>query len=377
MLAAEAELLRSKGHDVDILLFDNATMAKGIIGKVEAGISAIYNSHSARQLNERILHFRPDLIHVHNFFFTASPSIFYAAKRRKIPIVATLHNFRLVCANALLLRDNKVCELCLGQSFPWYGVKYKCYHDSAIQSAMVGGMAAVHKWIGTWKKTVDLFLTPAAFMRSKLLGSSFNAPPEKIRVKHNFISDPGMATADTREDFYLFVGRISGEKGVDILLKAFAGLPGKKLLLVGDGPEHEALKAGFRQHTNIIFAGKKSHDEVIRLMKQCRALVFPSICYEGMPITIIEAFATGTPVIASKLGAMQDMVVDGYNGSLFRAGDPADLQSVIEAFDITVAQRASSVYEAARTSYIDHYHPEKCYTAVLDLYNQLILARKP
>jgi len=376
MLAAEVELLRSKGHEVDILLFDNASMGAGISGKIKAGISAVYNSRSGKELDQHILRFRPDIIHVHNFFFTASPSVFYTARRRKIPIVATLHNFRLVCVNALLLRNNGVCELCLGHSFPWYGVKYKCYHDSALQSAMVGSMTAIHKWIGTWKRVADMFLTPAAFMRTKLIGSSFNAPPEKILVKHNFIRDPGCSPAEGRDDFYLFVGRVSGEKGVDVLLKAFARLPGKRLVLAGDGPEKEMLAASYGQHANIMFAGKKTHEEVIALMKQCRALVFPSICYEGMPLTIIEAFATGTPVISSRLGAMQEMVSDGVNGALFEAGNDADLAKIIGSFEAETERKTSTMYTGARESYLEKYHPEKCYNAIMDIYNQLIIAGK-
>ncbi len=376
VVAAETELLRSKGHDVDILIFDNASMSKGIIGKISAGVKAVYNSASSRKLDERVRLFQPDIIHVHNFFFSASPSLFYTASRRRVPVVVTLHNYRLICANCLLLRDNKICELCINHSFPWYGVKHKCYHNSAVQSAMVGSIAAIHKWIGTWKTKVNMFLTPADFMREKFIESSLNAPVENIRVKNNFIKDPGMSPRNDRENFYLFVGRLSEEKGVDTLLKAFSQLPDKKLVLVGDGPIKETLHEAYHKATNIVFAGKKPHHEVIALMKKCRAIVFPSICYEGMPITIIESFATGTPVISSRLGAMQEMVTDGYNGALFEAGNDADLLRAINSFETEIDCESSTVYANARASYLEKYHPEKCYTAIMEIYNQLIIAGK-
>ncbi|MBA4168347.1 MAG: glycosyltransferase family 4 protein, partial [Chitinophagaceae bacterium] len=316
-LEAESGLLRMKGHEVDILLFDNADTVKGFTGKLNAGISAIYNRRSARILGRAIERFKPDIIHVHNFFFTGSPSIFFEAKRYKVPIVATIQNYRLICANALLLRNHKVCELCVKQSFPWHGVKYKCYHDSAIQSAVVGSTAAIHKWIGTWKNKVDMFLAPAYFIRSKLIASSFNVSADRIIVKHNFIADPGFSDGASRQSFYLFVGRLSEEKGVETLLKAWLLTTNKQLLIVGEGPEKDKLASTYGHLPEINFAGKKNHAEVLQLMKQCRALIFPSIWYEGLPLTIIEALATGTPVISSDLGAMQEMISHQHNGLLF------------------------------------------------------------
>ncbi len=190
-LDAEMNLMILKGHEVELLLFDNADMEKGITGKVKTAVKSIYNKASAKKVAKKIEAFNPDIIHVHNFFFDASPSVLIEAKRHKIPLVVTLHNFRLVCANALLLRDGKICELCLPHDFPWYGVKYKCYHDSAVQSAVVGAFAAVHKWTGTWRNKVDMFITPSSFSRVKLLHSSLAVDADKIKVKPNFINDPG------------------------------------------------------------------------------------------------------------------------------------------------------------------------------------------
>ena len=171
--------------------FDNAKVASGFGGKLKSGISAIYNKSSARLITSVIRSFQPDIVHIHNFFFAASPSVIVAVHKLNIPLIVTIHNFRLICTNSLLLRDNKICELCVNLDYAWYGVKYKCYHDSAIQSAMVAAMAATHKWSGTWKNKVDLYFTPAGFSREKLVHSSLNLPDAQIVVKPNFIPDPG------------------------------------------------------------------------------------------------------------------------------------------------------------------------------------------
>lgn len=371
-LEAETKLLRSRGHDIRELIFDNAVMKKGIIGKLKAGISSVYNINSAKTLKKAIKEFGPDIIHVHNFFFTASPSVIIEANRQKTPIVVTLHNFRLVCANSLLLRNNKVCELCVSHDFPWYGVKYKCYHDSALQSAMVGAMAAVHKWAGTWKNKVDAFIAPADFIRQKLAHSSLHVAVEKIKIKRHFINDPGAGPPQSRESYYLFIGRLSAEKGVDVLLEAWKDMNEDKLIIAGDGPEQQKLHQKYGHLKNVEFVGKKTREEVLLLMKACRALIFPSICYEGLPLTIIEAFSTGAPVIGSDMGAMKEMIRHGENGLLFTPGDPASLKKSVMRFNKYLADNDYSPYAHARNSYLQLYHPEIGYDAIIQIYHEVI-----
>lgn len=366
---AESDLMRSKGHDVRVHFFDNANLGGGIKGKLTAGISAVYNRSSAEEIRKVLLGFAPDVVHVHNFFFAASPSVLREVHRHRIPLVVTIHNYRLICANALLLRNNKVCELCISHDFPWYGVKYKCYHESAVQSAAIGAMSAIHKWSGTWKKVVNLYITPSAFAKDKLVHSSFNVDAGKIAVKHNFINDPGEADVEKRQQNFLFVGRLSVEKGVQVLLEAWSGMDDQQLIIAGDGPEGPALRAKYSHLANVQFVGHQTKDQVTRLMKECRALIFPSIWYEGLPLTIIEAFATGTPVIGSRLGAMSEMIQDGFNGLLFNAGDTSSLQSAIERFNSLVSEKEYTVYENARNIYLEKYHPDKCYEAIMKLYN--------
>lgn len=375
-MEAEAELMRAKGHNVQVQLFNNGSMGKGLAGKISAGISSVYNRNSAHALKEAIVQFSPDIIHVHNFFFAASPSVIIEASRHKIPVIVTIQNFRLVCANALFFRDNKICELCISHSFPWYGVKYKCYHNSSVQSAMVGLSSAIHHIAGTWKRKVNLFITPAEFSRNKLLDSALGIRPEKIKVKRNFIGDPGESNPSDRKSFYLFVGRLSAEKGVDLLLEAWKRIGNEQLIIAGDGPEKEYLYNKYGKQRNIIFAGKKPRVEILELMKQCRALIFPSVWYEGLPLTIVEAFATGTPVLASSLGAMQEMITHGSNGLLFPAGDSEKLAETVNSFNRIIASGDLSMYQNARSAYMNNYHPEQCYQQIMKLYNSVIPSSK-
>lgn len=364
--------MRARGHDVHVHFFDNADVVKRGGGKLQAGISAVYNKSSAKEIIAVATRIRPDVVHVHNFFFAASPSILIAIKKLDIPLVVTIQNYRLICANALLMRNHRVCELCIHSDFPWWGVKYKCYHDSAMQSAAVGAMAAIHKRRGTWRNAVDLYITPSEFLRAKLIGSSFNVPQEKITVKRNFITDAGEGDAHARKDYYLFVGRLSPEKGVDTLLEAWRALPQQQLIIAGDGPEKTNLEEKFGGLDNIVFLGHQQKEDVLNLMRKSRALIFPSIWYEGLPLTIVEALSTGTPVIGSDLGAVSEMIKHGYNGMLFEAGSPQKLSSAINDFNMRVATGNVSIYHQARKSFMENYHPEKCYNDIMKIYRQAI-----
>ncbi|HET9053032.1 MAG TPA: glycosyltransferase family 4 protein, partial [Cyclobacteriaceae bacterium] len=250
-LELETTLLAERGHEIRITLFKNDEEAAGLAGKMRLGWNAVYNSTSAKTVRQVIREFRPELIHVHNWFFQASPSILYAAAKEKVPVVMTIHNYRFVCANALLLRNNKPCELCVNDKFPLYGIKYKCYRHSASQSALVTAVTGIHKSMNTWQKKVNTYITLTAFAKSRLEGSSFNVDPSRLIIKPNFIPDPGEGQPE-REGYYLFAGRLSIEKGVHILCEAFAGLSKCRLMLVGEGTEAARLEEQYASATNII-----------------------------------------------------------------------------------------------------------------------------
>lgn len=366
----EASLLQEKGHQVETLIFSNDQLS-GLLGKVKAGLQSIYNRQSAAKLNEAIEQFKPDLIHVHNIFFSASPSVLYVAGKRKIPVVYTLHNYRHICANALLLRENSVCELCIQKRFPWEAIKYKCYRNSAVESALVTAITGIHKSLHTWQNKVSTYIALNEFTRYRMQGTSMKVPEHKMQVKPNFVKDPGNG-AWPRENFLLYVGRLSPEKGVETMLKAISGMPQCRLVVAGDGPEREALTAAYGSFANIEFKGSLPAQEVISLLQQCQLLVFPSIWYEGLPFTILEAFATGTPVLASNLGSMQQMITNGYNGFHFQPGNANDLSDKLNHFLAMPEAGKKELYQQARKTYLEKYHPEVNYQAILTIYQNAL-----
>ncbi|HET9744725.1 MAG TPA: glycosyltransferase family 4 protein [Chitinophagaceae bacterium] len=366
---SETSVLADKGHEVKTIFFDNNPI-RGFGARVKAAFSSIYNFSSVRKVAGTIKEFDPDIIHIHNMFFIASPSVIYVASRYKVPVVMTLHNYRLICANALLLRDSKPCELCVNKKFPTSGIRYKCYRDSAIESGLVTTITGLHKVIGTWKNKVTAYITLNEFSRSKFLYSSLRLPPEKIITKPNFVADPGDGH-EQREEFFLFAGRITREKGAHILTRAFANMPDQKIKIVGDGPEKKLLEQEFKHYPNISFMGHLDTQQVKDYMKRCRAFICPSIWYEGTPLTVIEAFASGTPVIASRLGVLCESITDGHNGFHFTAGDAVDLEKKIEIF-LRETANGKMLYNNARQTYLEKYHPEIHYRAILKIYENAI-----
>lgn len=369
----EAAILRDHGHEVLTITFDN-TVITGFFSKFKISLQSVYNFSSSRKVSKLIREFKPDIVHIHNLFFIASPSVIYSARKFRLPVVLTVHNYRLICANALLLRDKKVCELCINKKFPLHGIRYRCYRNSAAQSALVTLITGLHKFFNTWKEKVNTYITLNEFSRTKLLHSSLEVPAQKMITKPNFIPDPGI-TGLPREDFFLFAGRLVTEKGVYVLAKAFAEMPGQKIVIIGDGPEKKDLLKEFKNHSNITYTGALDKHQVKEYMSRCKAVICPSIWYEGAPLTIIEAFATGTPVIASRLGAMAESITNGFNGLHFTPGDVDDLKEKIQIF-CQEAAISDMLYKNARQTYIEKYTADIHYRAILDIYENVIAANK-
>lgn len=365
----ETAALVKRGHEVKTVFFDNIYIG-GFFSKIATGFRSIYNFSSAKKISRVIFQFKPDVIHIHNLFFIASPSVIYAANRHKIPVILTLHNYRLICANALLLRNNEPCELCTQKKIPLAGIKYKCYRNSAAESALVTAITGIHKLRNTWKNKVSAYITLNEFSRSKLFHSSLRLPEHKMITKPNFVPDPGEGSR-VRENFFLFAGRIAKEKGVHVLATAFASMPGYKIIIAGDGPERTFLQEKFSSYPNICFTGQMEKKQLSEYMKKCKAFICPSIWYEGAPLTIIEAFATGTPVVASRLGSMAETIVDGFNGLHFTPGDADDLCKKIELF-LKETEQHSMFYKNARQTYLEKYHEDIHYKNVLKIYEDVI-----
>ena len=315
---AERALLESAGHDVVTYRRHNDDVTG--ISRPRLLARAHWSRSAYRDMRHLIREHRPDVAHFHNTLPLISPSAYYACAQAGVGVVQTLHNYRLLCVNGLLLRQGRVCESCVSRRFAWPGIAHACYRGSASASAAVASMTAVHAVMGTWASAVDTYIALTEFGRGVFVRGGL--PAERIVVKPNFLApDPGPGSHEG--SFALFVGRLSEEKGIRTLLDAWRRLGGKmELRIAGDGPLRSLAEPSV---PGVRWLGPQARSDVLRLMGEARVLIFPSECYEGMPLTIVEAFARGLPVLASRLGAMMELVAPEVTGSHFEPGNADDL----------------------------------------------------
>lgn len=356
----EVALLRAHGAEVELLLLHNDDIAG--MGRVELLGRTLWSRPAAQQMAARCKAFQPDVVHVHNSFPLMSPAIHWAAQEAGVPVVQTLHNFRLLCPQAMLLREGRVCEDCVGR-LPWRGAVRGCYRGSVPQSSVLASALVLHRGLGTWRRRVNRFIALTEFARRKFVEGGL--PADRLRVKPNFADLP-VAQGEPRRGL-LFVGRLSPEKGVQTLVSAAAGLP-EPVQVIGDGPLAELVAGAPGLHA----LGARPLDAVAAAMRSAGALVLPSICYENFPRTLVEAFASGLPVIASRLGAMAELVEDGVTGLLFEPGNAPALQArlrwaLAHPHELAaMGQRARAVYEANYTAARNHAQLISIYQEAID-----------
>ena len=365
VFSQDKELL-SRSGEVHTLTFHNRSGWRGGL----QFLASIWNIGAAKKLKKVIDEFKPDVVHLHNLHFAIGPIAIRTIRKKGIPMVATLHNYRLVCPSTTLLFKGKVFTDSLKASFPLRAIGNKVYRNSTLQTFWLAFVVWVHKLLGTWKM-VDRYIVLTEFARTVFNQSSFGVAAERFVVKPNFVGTAPPTSPAGRKDFFLFVGRLSVEKGIEVLLEAF-GRTDAKLLVVGEGPLKGLVEEACRQYPNIGYVGNLDSTGVIAIMQQCTALVFPSIWYEGMPMTLLESFATGTPVIASKIGAMETMIVDGYNGIHFRSGTATDLVTSIRGWQ-TLSDGQRAVFSAnAVATYEELYTPDDNLKRSLSIYQSVI-----
>lgn len=354
---SEVELLRQHGHDVQMFERSNAGIASGS-SKLTAAAESIWSRDSARDLEQKIAAFQPHVVHVHNTFAKISPSIYWAASRANVAVVQTLHNFRLLCPQAMFLRDGKVCEDCLGK-LPWRGAVRGCYRGSVAQSAVLASMVTAHRVIGTWQNKVTRYIALNEFCRQKFIDGGL--PADRIVIKPNFVDFE--APPEGRREGFLFVGRLSLEKGIDTLVGAARQVEGLRLRVAGTGPEAHLLDGLAGVHA----LGALDGNAVRAEMSKSAALVLPSIWYENFPRTLVEAMACGLPIIASRIGALAELVEEGVSGLLFEAGDASDLARKLNwAKDNPEAMRLMGI--RARQIYEDKFTASRNYAQMMAIY---------
>ena len=324
----ERWLLEEHGHDVTVYTKHNDEIED--ISRVRLVQDTLWNRTTYRELRDLLLWVRPDVMHCTNVFPLISPAAYSAARAVGVPIVQSLHNYRLHCANGYFLRDGQVCEDCLGKTFPWPAIHHGCYRSSRAASTIVAGMQAIHRIWGTWRNRIDRFIACSQFARDKLIANDM--PADRIVVKPNFVR-PDTGAGRGEGAYAVFVGRLSPEKGIDTLLEAWSLLPDRiPLKIIGDGPLAELVAEAAQSDPRIEWLGWQPLEKILDILGNAMFLVMPSIWYETFGRTIIEAFSKGTPAIVSRLGAMAELVADQQTGLLFRPGDSADLVDKIQWF---------------------------------------------
>lgn len=366
----DAELLRKNGHVVETLCVSNDDI-RTPIDKLAAALLSTYNPRGYRLVAEAIRRSDCDIVHVHNFFPQLSPAVFSACRKANVPSVWTLHNFRVFCAGGMLFRDGTTCEKCLkGNVFP--AIAHRCYRGSLPGSIAVAGMIGTHRWLGTWQREVDRFIGLTEFTRAKLVEGGL--PHDKIAVKPNWVQDPvaqGLRIDGPRKGA-VFVGRLSPEKGVKVLVDAWRAIPDVALTIIGDGPERAALEAA--APGNVRFAGKLDRAQVNQAMAEAQALLVPSLWLEGFPLVLIEGMAAGVPLVASDIGALPSIFENGRTGVLVEPGNVAAWAKALRRFfDDEAAQRVMGLQ--GRKAYEDRYSPQQNIRLLIEIYAD-VLAEK-
>ncbi|NQU09476.1 glycosyltransferase family 4 protein [bacterium] len=372
VVEAECQLLQSHGHEVELLHTANEDLAgRGVWTRAGAALNAIYSAPSRRLVARAIQRFQPDLVHVHNFFNRLSPSIYDAAAEHRVPVVQTLHNYRLLCVNGLLYRQGHPCEDCLGRRVLWPGIVHACYRQSRAASAVVAAMLAVHHWKRTWPDRVTRYIALTDFARDKFVQAGL--PADRIMVKPNMVY-PTPAIGDGRGGFALYVGRLSVEKGIDVLLQAWrqTGSP-VPLHIVGHGPLAPAVDEFARTVPGVRWHGRLPRERVLDLMKQAYALVFPSTCYEMFSMTAIEALSVGLPVITTRLGSMATLIQPEQTGLHFPPGDAAALADQI-AWAYAHPVQWEQMRRQARAEFERHYTADRNYEILRRIYHDAVAA---
>ena len=359
---AEIKLLRSYGHKVVEYRRSNEELNK--MSRSSAALQTFWSRGAAHKAAELITLENIDVVHCHNTFPLISPAVYWAAARARVPVVQTLHNFRLICPQALMLRNDAPCEDCVGH-VPWRGVMHGCYRDSRLQTGVLAGMITAHRVLGTWRDKVARYIALNEFCRQKFIQGGL--PANRIVVKPNFV-DAGPAPVRIKRLGALYVGRLSQEKGISVLATAMRRLQGRVgLTVVGVGPQADLLD----NLPGVRLLGALPGNEVMELMRHTQMLVLPSICYENFPRTLVEAFGCGLPVVASRLGGMAHLIDHDRNGLLFDAGSVNALAAAMDSL-ASDPRRCAKMGLAARQTYEESLTPEINYKMLMQIYEDAL-----
>ena len=367
----ETALLESRNHRVLRYEVHNDQVKQ--VNRLTLAKDTVWNTSAYRELGALIRRERPDVVHFHNTLPLVSPAGYYAARAEGVPVIQTLHNYRLLCPVALFFRDGGVCEDCMGKAVPWPGVVHRCYRGSLAASGVIATMLTIHRALRTWTEMVDVYVALTEFARNKFIEGGL--PAGKIVVKPNFVApDPGRGQGGG--GYALFVGRLAAEKGTGTMLAAWDRLGTRiPLKIVGDGPLRDRVVEAAARQSNVEWLGHRPVEEVHALMGKADMLVFPSEWYETFGRVAVEAFAAGTPVIAANIGAVAELVEHGRTGLEFRPGDPEDLVTQVE-WAMSHPAELRRMRDEVRAEFEAKYTAERNYRALMEIYEAALERKK-
>jgi glycosyltransferase involved in cell wall biosynthesis len=367
---AEARLLEHNGDTVIRYGRSNEELrGNGALRWLGNGGGAIWSQSSYQTVRKILGEEQPDIAHFHNTFPLISPAAYFACVEGGVPVVQTLHNYRIICPGGQLLRNGEICEECVGKGIPWRGVVHACYRGSTVATAATTAMLAVHSGLGTWQKRVSMYIALSEFARSKFIEGGL--PARRIAVKPNF-AERGANGKSNIGDYVLYVGRLSHEKGPQLLPAAWRGLKAQiPLHVVGDGPLEQAMRAQVDASLRplIHLKGRCAPEQVASLMVGARCLVVPSITYENFPLCVVEAYSCGLPVLASRIGSLAEIVRDGVTGLHFEPGNRDDLAAKVE-WAWTHPREMAEMGRDARKEFETKYTAQRNYKMLKEIYRR-------
>ncbi len=369
---SEAELLQAFGEEVNLYQRRNAELNRLDLFKRLSHFSALgYNRASYLEMRELIRRHRPQVAHFHNIFYMMTPAVYQACRDEGVAVVQSLHNFRMMCSNGLFFRHGKVCEDCLTKNV-WEGVRHGCFRKS-VPMTLAMASTLDNQWRrGTWLRDIDLYIAAAEFTRKKYIQRGI--PPEKIVLKPHFVyPEPKLQPQERRGNYALYLGRLSQEKGVDVMLNAWRALSDFPLKVVGTGPEEQKLKKAVSDEgmKNIEFTGFCGPQECEAHLRGAKFVIIPSVCYENFPRVVVEAFACGLPIIASRLGSLAELVEDGKTGILVEPGNASELSKKIR-WCFENPMEIERMGHNARRVFGEKYSSRANYEKLMQIYNQAV-----
>jgi glycosyltransferase involved in cell wall biosynthesis len=366
---AECQLLRDNGHQVITYTRHNDDIQN--TNRIATAFNTVWNRNSFHEVTTLIKKHRPDILHATNTFPLLSPASLFAAKKQNVPVVLALRNYRLICPKGVLLKDNKVCHECVGKIFATPAVRNRCYRDSRSGSLVVASMLTIHKLMNSWNRAVTRYFTLTQFAKQTFVDAGFDA--DKISVKPNFVGTYFQPAARSEiKHEAVFVGRLAEEKGIRSMLESWKTVPRDfTLKVIGDGPLEHLVREAADRESNIKFIGRLDLAGSLEAIRCAEMLIMPSIWYETFGRTIIEAYSVGTPVVVSRMGAMQELVNEGSTGVLFEPGNPHDLSRTVNSL-LDTPDRLFAMRSAARREYERSYTAETNYHLLMSLYEQTI-----